>query len=410
MKKALLFIGAILIGFTSYAQERYLTVRSNDSLHGQPKFKASLGANIKLNGYYDVFGGLQGNDTFNVGQIDVFGDDDSGSFGMDMYQSQLKFETTLMEKNGKEIYAIVEFDFWGGNGQMRLRKAYVEFANWQIGQGWASFGDEALWPNIMEWEGPPSGVWVRSPHIKYFNTIGGNPDWRFILALDAPQSDYNKYGEIEPLVDDAHQTTPDFIAGVKHEKEWGHIRFASMIRSINYKFNDVKDNFIGYGFSFSGMLKKDRNNFQYQFTGGKGITAYITSVAGFGYDGFPTSDGNFEATPSYGGWASYEHFWTPKIHTNFVLGYTRYYTNDIARLIYDGDTDDIALINGDIDNKHGYGIVNIMYDPFERMTFGLELDYGSKTLDVNGTLNGNEIIDDKTRDAMRISFGLMFYF
>ena len=78
---------------------------------------------------------------------------------------------------------------------MRLRKAYVEFDHWQIGQGWASFGDEALWPNIMEWEGPPSGVWLRSPHIKYFNSFG-NPNWRYIIALDAPLTDYNKYGEM----------------------------------------------------------------------------------------------------------------------------------------------------------------------------------------------------------------------
>lgn len=51
-----------------------------------------------------------------------------------------------------------------------------------------------------------------------------------------------------------------------------------------------------------------------------------------------------------------------------------------------------------------------MYDPFERMTFGLELDYGVKNLDVDGTLNDDYIQDSKRRDAMRISFGLMFFF
>lgn len=148
-----------------------------------------------MNGYYDVFGGLQNSETFNIGGINVFDTDDSGSFKMDLYQTQMKFESTIMTDSGKKVYAVVEFDFWGGNGHLRLRKAYVEFEHWQIGQSWASFGDEALWPNIMEWEGPPSGIWVRSPHIKYFNTIGGNPNWRYILALDAPITDYNKYGE-----------------------------------------------------------------------------------------------------------------------------------------------------------------------------------------------------------------------
>ena len=411
MKKIIVLFLSISFSGLHYGQDRILTFSSKDSINDTPQFKGSFGANIKLNGYYDVFGGLQNSETFNIGGINVFDTDDSGSFKMDLYQTQMKFESTIMTDSGKKVNAVVEFDFWGGNGHLRLRKAYVEFEHWQIGQSWASFGDEALWPNIMEWEGPPSGIWVRSPHIKYFNTIGGNPNWRYILALDAPITDYNKYGEIEPLVDEEHQVMPDFIVGVKHEKGWGHFRFATILRNIKYKFNDETDTFIGYGFSFSGILKKDRNSFQYQLVGGKGITAYITSVGGFGYDGYPTTGGSIDATPSYGGWTSYEHFWTPKIHTNVVVGYTRFYTNDIQRyIISDGDIEDSLLIQGDINHVHSYGIVNVMYDPFKRMTFGIELDYGVKNLEASGFLNGNFIDEDKSRDAMRISFGFMFYF
>ncbi len=293
MKKHYLFLLASFVLLISYSQERYLTVKAQDSIKDEPRFTASIGANIKLNGYYDVFGGLQNNETFNIGMINVFGDDDSGSFKMDMYQTQIKFESTVMTKEGKKIQAVVEFDFLGGNGHMRLRKAYVEFDHWQIGQNWASFGDEAIWPNIMEWEGPPSGIWLRSPHIKYFNTIGDNPDWRYIIALDAPIVDYNRFDEIEPLLEEANQVMPDLVLGVKHEKDWGHFRFATIFRNITYKLEGEKDNFFGYGFSFSGMLKKNRNSFQYQLTAGKGISAYITSVGGFGYDGFPTSNGGF---------------------------------------------------------------------------------------------------------------------
>ena len=411
MKNYYLFILASFLIFISYSQERYLTVKAQDSINGELRFKASLGANIKLNGYYDVYGGLQNNETFNIGLINVFGDDDSGSFKMDMYQTQIKFESTVMTKEGRKIQAVVEFDFWGGNGHMRLRKAYVEFDHWQIGQNWASFGDEAIWPNIMEWEGPPSGIWVRSPHIKYFNTIGDNPDWRYIIALDAPIIDYNRFGEIEPLLEEANQVMPDLVLGIKHEKDWGHFRFATIFRNITYNYESEKDNFFGYGFSFSGILKKNRNNFQYQLTAGQGISAYITSVGGFGYDGFPTSNGDFKPTPAYGGWASYEYYFTEKIHTNMVLGYTRFFTNDAERFILTNNsmTGDV-IANGDVNNVHGYGIVNVMYDPFERMTFGLELDYGIKKLEASGSLNNSLFDIEESRDAMRISFGLMFYF
>jgi len=401
----------ILLSSCLFAQERILTFESKDTTNGKATYKGSFGANIKLNGYYDVFGGLQDSETFNIGKINVFETDDSGSFKMDMYQTQMKFESTIVTKDGENIYAIVEFDFWGGNGQMRLRKAYVEFDHWQIGQGWASFGDEALWPNILEWEGPPSGVWVRSPHIKYFNKIGDNPNWRYIIALDAPITDYNIYGELEPLLENAHQTTPDVILGVKHEEKWGHLRMSTIFRNINYEYNNEKSSFFGYGLSFSGKVSKERNNFQFQGTVGKGITSYITSIAGFGYDGFPTIKGELDATPSYGGWMAYEQYWTQKLHTNFVLGYTNFYTDDVARVLVSGiDENQIIVANGNVDHEHTYGIVNIMYDHYKRMTYGLELDYGAKKLDIDGTVDGDEIDLSESRDAMRISFGLMFYF
>lgn len=403
------FFGLLFI--STYGQDRILTFASKDSINGQPEFKGSFGANIKLNGYYDVYGGLQDSETFNVGAINVFGTDDSGSLNIDMYQTQMQFESTIVTKNGNDVYAIVEFDFWGGNGKMRLRKAYVEFNHWQIGQGWASFGDEALWPNILEWEGPPSGVWVRSPHIKYFNKIGSNPNWRYIIALDAPITDFNKYGELEPLIGDAHQTTPDLILGIKHEKNWGHLRMATIFRNINYKYENEKSSFFGYGLSFSGKISKAQNNFQFQGTIGKGITSYITSIAGFGYDGFPTINGELDATPSYGGWMAYEHFWTPKLHTNLVLGYTRFFTNDVSRvLVSQIEGDNTVLTNGNVNHVHNYGIVNILYDQFKRMTYGLEVDFGSKYLDLDGFVNETPLVLTKKRDALRISFGLMFFF
>ena len=73
-------------------------------------------------------------------------------------------------------------------------------------------------------------------------------------------------------------------------------------------------------------------------------------------------------------------------------------------------SEDIIVLQGDAYHAHYYGIFNFMYDAYERMTIGLELDYGVKKLDVNGILNDNFINDSKSRDAMRVSFGFMFYF
>jgi hypothetical protein len=410
MKLSIVLVLFFLNLFVVYAQDPFLTIASKDSINKQPQFKSSLGVSMKLNGYYDFFGGLNDNETFNVGLINVFGNDDENSLNIDLYQTQIKLATTYVQKDGKKIDAVVEFDFWGGNGKMRLRKAFVQLEHWQIGQNWNNFGNEELWPNIMEWEGPPSGIWLRTPHVKYFNTFK-NTDWIYELSLEAPITDYNRFDEFEPLVQEANQTTPDATFAVKYKKEWGHIRMSSIVRNIKYKLDDASDNFWGYGLSLSGIYKVNKNSFQYQLVGGKGITAYMTSVAGLGYDGFPTTGNGFSATPSFGGWMAYEYFITEKLHANAVLGYTKFTLDDMNRYILADDfINENIVAQGSVEHYHYYGILNFMYDAYERMTVGLELDYGVKNLDANGFLNNQFINQNKSRDAMRMSFGFMFYF
>jgi hypothetical protein len=400
----------MLIPLISFGQDRFLSYASQDSVGETPRFKGSIGANLKLNGYYDVFGGLQDNETFNVGLIDVFGTDDSQSFKMDMYQSQIKLDAKFIDKKGESITALVEFDFWGGNGHMRLRKAFVESRNWEIGQNWNNFGDEDIWPNIMEWEGPPSGVWIRSPHIKYFNTFK-KPSWIYEISLEAPMTDYMTFPELDLEFQETNQVAPDLTFAVKNKYDWGHVRLASILRSIKYKDSIGSDNFIGYGFSLSGIYRtKSKNNVQFQFVGGKGITAYMTSVSGLGFDGYRKNNDRLAATPAFGGWISYEYFFTPRLHSNIVLGFTNYDFRDVQEfLVIDSEEPDTIAVHGDFYNAHYYGIINLMYEPFERMTIGLELNYGGKEIHYDGVVNDLMIDESKSRDAMRISFGFMFY-
>ena len=393
-----------------FSQDRYLTVSSKDSINGLPKLKGSVGANLKLNGYYDVFGGLQESETFNVGMIDVFGTDDSQSFNMDLYQTQIKLEAAYVEKDGEMVYALVEFDFWGGNGHMRLRKAFVESRHWQIGQNWNNFGDEAIWPNIMEWEGPPSGIWIRSPHIKYSNNFKRD-NWIYEISIEAPITNYVSFQEIDLDVEEAYQVTPDLTFAVKNRYDWGHIRLSSILRNVRYKQNDQTDNFLGYGLAFSGIYATERkNNLQFQMVAGKGITAYMTSISGLGYDGYTNNSDQFVSTPAFGGWISYEYFFTPRLHSNIVFGSTKYDFSDVKEFVLKGKENlEETVVQGDFYNFHYYGIINLMYEPFPRMTIGLELDYGAKDIDFNGIINDDFIDDSKSRDAMRISFGFMFY-
>ncbi|MGY0392923.1 hypothetical protein ACW5R3_10245 [Bizionia sp. KMM 8389] len=408
MTKYLFYSCLLLAVFGAQAQERFLSISAKDSINGEPRFTTSIGANLKLNGYFDFFGGLQDSETFNVGKIHVFGTDDSHSLHMDLYQTQIVWASAFVLKDGRHVTSVVEGDFWGGNGQFRLRKAYVESEHWQIGQNWNNFADEDLWPNILEWEGPPSGVWLRSPHIKYTNHFK-NPEWRYAFSLEAPISDYLRYPELEPLVEEANQVAPDFTAAISYRKAWGHIRLASIWRHITYKLDGEKSSFMGYGFSLSGKYQVVRNNFQFQFTGGQGISAYLTTVTGFGYDGFPTSSNGFKATPAFGGWTSYEYFFSDKWHSNLVVGYTNFKLDDLERFIVADNSElPVLQLTGTVNHVHYYGLLNVMYDAFSHMTVGLEVDYGVKVFESTGQVNNLVERIDKQRDALRVSFGFMF--
>lgn len=412
MRLQFFLLVVIFSSFYSFSQERFLQYNSKDSISEKPRIQGALGVNLKLNGYYDVFGGLQNSETFNIGSINVFGDNDEGSFKMDLHQTQIKLMSTLQTKTGEEIKAMVEFDFWGGNGRMRLRKAFVATDNWLVGQTNVIFGDSDLWPDIMEWEGPPSGVWVRAPQITYRNKFR-NKKWSYDISINAPIQDYIQFGEVEPLLEEADQRVPDFTTALRYGEETWHVRLSSILRNIHYKYDGEKGKVFGYGFALSGKKTWANNsNWQMQLLAGQGIEAYSTSVQGNGYDGYPSVGGEFKASPTYGGWTSYEAYYSEKWHGTFVLGYSRFYSDDTERIIFGNEilSDATNLVNGNIDNWHYYGIANLMYDPIENMTIGLEMDYGEKRFDFGGYINGIYTNESRKRDAMRISFGIMYAF
>ena len=416
MKKELQLI-ILFLSLSVYvsAQERLLKVSSKDSIGGEPMISAWFGANMKMNGYYNIKGGLQEYDTFNVGNIDVYGNDNRQNLGLDLYQTQIRFDASYIHPQIGKIRAHVSWDFWGGNGHMRLRKAYVMTEHWQIGQDWENFGDQNIWPNVLDFDGPPSGIWARIPFVKYFNNFNDN-GWGYEIALQAPMVNYQSFPNVLVPIETTYQSVPDGILAVKKKGDWGHIRLSTVYRAINYLENGNKDDvkkIFGYGASLSGMIGGfGRNNFQFQTAAGRGISAYIVSFGGSNYDAYPHKNNTFDTTPSFGGWAAYEYFITPTVHVNLVYGYTKFEMNDIAPIkLENGD----FVVEGHSSSFHNYILTNVMWDPYPNFTIGVEFNYGVKTVKTKGDyiVPVNSAIpfdNDDSRDASRISFGFLYNF
>ncbi|MCK5781934.1 MAG: hypothetical protein KAH10_05055 [Flavobacteriales bacterium] len=418
MLKKTLFV-LLLVSFFSgaSAQERLLKFVSKDSVSNSPKIVAWMGANMKMNGYYNIKGGLQEYDTFNIGLIDVYGTDNRQNLGIDLYQTQVRFDAAYIHPEIGKIQGHISWDFWGGNGQMRLRKAYIKTDHWQVGQDWENFGDQNIWPNVLDFDGPPSGIWARLPFVKYFNTFS-EEKWAYEIALQATAINYAEFPNVLVPIERTYQTIPDGVLAIKRQGSWGHIRLSTIYRAINYiehgNIEDVKKTF-GYGASISGMIGNfGGNNFQFQTAAGKGISAYIVSFGGSNYDAYPHSNSNFETTPSFGGWASYEYYVTKKLHFNLVYGYTKFEMNDIAPIeLNDGSS--IREVHAS--SFHSYILTNFLWDPYPNFSIGVEFNYGLKNVKTKGTfyegdepLKPTDFDEDQSRDASRISFGFMYNF
>jgi hypothetical protein len=396
----------------TYAKTPILNWESEQMVEGKPAWQGFLLIKAKLNGIYDISGGLQENETFNVGKIDVWGTNNDDRFSMDLHQSQIRLWSSRQTKTGTFI-GYLELDAWAGNNQVRLRHAWFNYKFMHIGQDWTFFGDKDIWPNVMDWDGPPSGVWRREPQIKFFWSTPKN--WKYSVGVEQPRAEITFDSNIDSTLAAAFQNIPDMIGAVRKTTKYGHLRLSGILRYMNYKNGMDTKRTLGYGFSFSGYVKTSqrfRNSFQFQVTGGVGIAGYLVSFGGLNYDAVSTYPGKVESVPALGSWVAYEHFFSQRWHANVVLGFSSFRSPTIQEFNF--SPENITNTDGTAAFEHQYVLFNIMYDPTPGLTIGGEYNLGNKHNIYKGTIdNGTEIPStsaDKARTAQRISFGAFFDF
>ena len=331
MKNFLLVVFIGVLSFESSAQ--LLKLQSADSLNGKPKKEFYTTAWVKFSAFYDMRG-IPNVSAMHLPSIPTQRDSviDDPQYHADMNQTRLIFATRFQTKFIGEIMSYIETDFYGGSnggGEIRLRHAYVRFKNFRIGQTWSGFTDEEAWPNITDFDGPSTGAWVRSTQVTYFIRPNDNSD--ISIGAEVPTVDYGRYLAIDTLVTPAKQTMPDLVA--HYELRWatGHFQIAGVGRVIEYKNGGYKKQLLGGGFSASGnFILFGRDKLIYQGAYGKGISRYLVSFGGGGWDAVPNTQGDLKLVPIYGGYVGYQLFWGKKnyhlrehnhLSSTFVYGY-----------------------------------------------------------------------------------------
>lgn len=356
--RVILFLALFLVPILSFTQA--IKWESKDSLNGKPKRALTFGGYINSIFYYDFVGYEGQYPALNIVSIPVGDVLKEPSTNFVVFQTRLRFNLDQETKLGT-LKVKFEGDFINSANAFRIRHALISLNRWDLGQTWSNFSDEDAWPNMTDYDGPPTGVWARPTMIRFhaikgkFNTLS--------LSLEGPSLDYRTHHTIDSAVSTAYQDIPDFTLRYRYENENFHIQVAGVFRYIKYK-NIIDSTFNykpGYGISAStGITLFQRDRLHAQATVGRGISRYLVGFEGYNWDAVPTGKGTIELVPALGGFIGYDHYWdkNKKYSSTAVLGYINI-------------KNDVLPLPGDFITGY-WGLVNFYWHPIPQLNIALE--------------------------------------
>ena len=258
----------------------------------------------------------------------------------------------------KTLSAHIEMDFLGsGQGNElvsnsyspRLRRAYMAYGNWLVGQEWSTFQNTSAIPESASFLVLPDGmIFVRQPQIRY---TSGN--WMF--AVENPNTTtLNAGARDENLI-------PDVVARYNLSGDFGNISFAGIARQLRADFGSSEEEVFGYGLSVSGrVMVGAKDDIRFNMVGGEGIGRYVGLAAS--RSTAVDLNGNLDAIPSYGGLIAWRH----------PFGKTARFSGGYSGLFIDNPSYLPMTVTSSVQSVFGA----ILWDVAPNVTLGTELMYG----------------------------------
>jgi len=279
-----------------------------------------------------------------------------------------------------------EFDMFGtgadaGQTTIRLRHFYGEWGQLLGGQTHTLFMDIDVFPNVIDYWGPPGMAFVRVPQIRW--TPYTTSDSHFSVALERPSNDVDA-GNVR-LIDVYSEATvnpteryPDLTAQYRKDGPWGHAQIAAILRNVgfDYKVNPTEPfqhgHDTGWGIDLTAAINTmEKDKVLLGVVYGHGIATYMNDG---GMDLAPTSTPNpastvpqlsGEAVPLTGVMAYYDHYWNSRFSSSIGYSFTQVSNTNFQ--------DPGAFHKGD------YASVNLLWYPVDAVMIGGELMWGKKT-------------------------------
>lgn len=286
----------------------------------------------------------------------------------------------------KALSGKVEVDFLGGASfdNLRIRHAYISYANWLIGQTWSNFAVPDYIPETVDALVYAGGSIKRTPQVRYTSTI--SPETNLVFAVEDPK--------------DAT------ITGIKQ-------RLPALTARLNHKFAD------NLTVSARAMGNEKRVNEDEKMAWGVGLGAKYDVVPG------TTLKADYYHVKGDSSFVSYAN--TGVIAANgdllqsefdsISVGLTQQFNDKLRGTLgygymnFDQDTGYLAAVDQTKANKDLWQAwANVFYSPTKPLSFGLEYIYGEReaygpALNIDG-----DVISGRTGEDNRINAVAIYNF
>ena len=357
-----------------------LPERANESAPAKSGFQVG-DTTFKLGGFVDfdthvsnftegqLGSGSAGRD-FHIPFTTPVGNGAEGSTVTDFTVQATRFSVTAdREVKGKKATAYIETDFLlanvEGNERIsnsfspRIRRAYLDYNGWRIGQEWSTFQNTSAIPASASFFTLAEGqIFIRQPQIRYTK---GN----FQFALENANATIIPVGGTNPLgvVGDSN-LVPDAVARYNLKGSFGNISLSAIGRQLRFDtLGAPSESDLGWGLSAAGRVNVGKGDVRFSVSGGEGLGRYIglNLVAGGAVN--PLT-GDVEAIPSYGGHIAFRHPLTD--NTEFSVG--------VSQL----SVDNPEFVLGSISDRARSAYGAFFWTPIPKVSFGLEALIGER--------------------------------
>jgi hypothetical protein len=319
-------------------------------------------------------GGVNEGDQFVIPALIPVGEmaDDGYQLTLNARESRVWWKA-FMPTDWGNFNAYVEIDFYAfqapGNERVsnsfapRLRHAYGTLGPLLAGQTWSTFMNASSLPDNLDFVGSVGAAFDRQPQVRWTQPVVG--PFSIMVAVESPET--TATSSVGARVAPGDDRIPDFVVGARADGTFGNVTLTFLARELRIDDGDETTLFAG-GASLAGrVFVGERDNVRFNLVAGSGLGRYVglNTIN----DAYLNEDGELRATiPTVSGHIAYQHHWSKLFRSSATFSFLQAFNPE-------------ELTNQAVTDQVLGGIVNLLFSPIPRTTFGVEYNIVRRTVE-----------------------------